>query len=89
MAYEFKHKMNPWRKGVDAGADYARAHASYVAQCKATHNWNAEGKPSAPSNPYPAPITRSRNAGARQWEAGFKWGLNREIAQLRQQQKGS
>lgn len=65
-----KQPQNPWRKGVAAGNAYHEAFAAYVAALKSDQPLP---RPERPKNPYPMPTTRSKNAGARQWEAGLRY----------------
>lgn len=66
---ERKMVMNPWRRGREAGRQYHEAFAAYVAALKSE---NPLPRPARPVNPYPAPKSRSKNAGARQWEEGLR-----------------
>lgn len=79
MAYQFR--MNPWRKGREAGRDYARACADYNAAFIAGERGRV--KPERPANPYKP--SASRRGGAYQWQTGFISGRDEEESHIRRE----
>jgi hypothetical protein len=68
-----EYKMNPWRKGVQAGRDYVRAVHAYNTAVRAGE---PATRPERPVCPYA--MGSNKHSGSYQWTDGYRTGVQRE-----------